>query len=803
MVSRRRPSLSCVLAVCTVLAAAPPATPAIVPKPNVVVILSDDQGWGDLSLNGNPNIRTPHVDSLARDGGQFLRFYVCPVCSPTRAEFLTGRYHPRSGVHAVSTGGERMNADEVTIAQTFKAAGYATGLFGKWHNGQQYPYHPNARGFEEFYGFCSGHWGDYFSPPLDHNGETVVGHGYLEDDFTDKAMTFIEQHHDQPFFAYLAFNAPHSPMQVPDRWWDEFKDKELTLRGTNAEREDINHTRAVLAMCEDIDWNVGRVLEKLDELGIAENTIVVYFCDNGPNGNRWNGGLKGIKGTTDEGGVRSPLVIRWPGKIAPGTRVTQIAGAIDLLPTLSALADVPLVGKKPLDGIDLKPLLVSADGDAKGDAIPAEIRDRMIFSHWDGDVSVCTQQYRLDRSGKLYDLTADPGQLKDVSKRYPQIQARLVAAVKKWKKELLTGLTDDKRPFTIGHPDSKNTQLAAADAVPHGGIRRSNRAPNSSFLTNWTSPGDAITWDAEVLASGDYTVEIYYTCSASDVGSTIELIFNGNRVSGLVAEPNDPPLRGADHDRVPRGESYVKDFRPLKLGTIHLEKGCGKLALRAAKIPASQVMDFRLLELTRAARKSPRTTQLPCPAAFGAFIGNVRRAGDDGESGHGEGAVAAGGGAVPGVVFDFFEDQFGDGDGIAAGRAIDARRLASANGVDEVALLFLDRVDGLRIARRADEELIEDVLFPVSAPFGGQLVGSKLAPQHLVARLHNGGFVRGEVDRGAAPRREDRHRAALIEADSRGRDLCDAAARKREPGGGHVFVAAEHRDAEGLHVDDG
>src|SRR5947209_20348390 len=139
-------------------------------KPNVVVILTDDQGHGDLSLHGNTNLRTPHVDSLARDGARFERFCVQPVCSPTRAEFLTGRYHPRGGVRNVTSGGERLNLDEKTIADTFRAAGYATACFGKWHNGSQYPYHPTARGFDEFYGFTSGHWGDSFDPPLDHNG---------------------------------------------------------------------------------------------------------------------------------------------------------------------------------------------------------------------------------------------------------------------------------------------------------------------------------------------------------------------------------------------------------------------------------------------------------------------------------------------------------------------------------------------------------------------------------------------------------------------------------------------------------
>ena len=140
-------------------------------RPNVLVVLTDDQGWGDLSLNGNSNLATPHIDSLATDGAKFERFYVCPVCSPTRAEFLTGRYHVRGGVYSTSAGGERLDLDEVTVADVFRGAGYGTGAFGKWHNGMQYPYHPNGRGFDEYYGFCSGHWGNYFSPLLERNGE--------------------------------------------------------------------------------------------------------------------------------------------------------------------------------------------------------------------------------------------------------------------------------------------------------------------------------------------------------------------------------------------------------------------------------------------------------------------------------------------------------------------------------------------------------------------------------------------------------------------------------------------------------
>ncbi len=382
-------------------------------KPNVVVILTDDQGWGDLSVSGNSNLSTPNIDQLAADGASFERFFVCPVCSPTRAEFLTGRYHPRGGVYSTSAGGERLDLDEKTIADAFRAAGYATGAWGKWHNGMQYPYHPNGRGFEEFYGFCSGHWGDYFSPMLEHNGAIVRGNGFVIDDFTERAIKFIDEQHREgrPFFAYLPYNTPHSPMQVPDRWWQKFEDADLKLRSRERKREDIQHTRAALAMCENIDWNVGRVLDKLDALGIADDTIVVYFSDNGPNGWRWNGGMRGRKGSTDEGGVRSPLFVRWKGKIEAGREVEEIAGAIDLFPTLADLAGVDVEWANPTDGVSLKPLLVGVQaGSWPG---------RRLFSHWGGRVSVRTQRFRLDDKGRLYDMYEDPGQARDVAADHP------------------------------------------------------------------------------------------------------------------------------------------------------------------------------------------------------------------------------------------------------------------------------------------------------------------------------------------------------------------------------------------------
>ena len=563
-------------------------------KPNVVVILSDDQGWGDLSINGNTNLSTPNIDGLARAGVSFDRFFVCAVCAPTRAEFLTGRYHSRCGVRGVSTGQERMNTDEKTLADTFKAAGYATGAFGKWHNGSQWPYHPNARGFDEYYGFTSGHWGEYFDPPLDHNGKPERGKGFIADDLTNHAIAFIEKNKNQPFLCYLPLNTPHSPFAVPQKDWQRFKDKPLPLRAREPAAEKTDETRCVLAMCENIDQNVGRVLQRLDSLGLADNTIVVYFSDNGPNTARWNGGMKGRKGSVDEGGLRSPLFIRWPLKLPPGHVVKEIAGAIDLLPTLATLAAIQRVGDKPLDGRDLTPLLMGNN---------RQWPERMLFGHQNGNVSARSQRYRLDARGALFDMESDPGQTRDIATERPEITAQLLTAVNAWRMDVLgkpAGKTPaDDRPYPVGYTEFPRTPLPARDGVARGGIKRSASAPNCSYFVNWTGLEDAMTWDIEVANSGNYAVEILYTCPEADAGSTVQLSFGDSTLEGKVTPGWDPPLY-TNQDTIPRppAESKMKEFRPLNLGTMRLEKGRGLLTLKALEIPGKTVMDVRAVNLT-------------------------------------------------------------------------------------------------------------------------------------------------------------------------------------------------------------
>lgn len=559
-------------------------------RPNVVIILTDDQGWGDLSLNGNANLSTPNIDSLASQGAVFDRFFVSPVCSPTRAEVLTGRYHQRSGVYSTSAGGERMDLDEKTIAQAFVTGGYVTGAFGKWHNGMQGPYHPNARGFQEYYGFCSGHWGNYFSPVLEHNGEIVKGKGFIIDDLTDHAMNFIETNREKPFFVYIPYNTPHSPMQVPDKYWQKFKDHPLPLRGTGSnKRENLDHTRAALAMCENIDMNVGRLLKKLDELKLSDNTLVMYFSDNGPNGPRWVGGMRGTKGSTDEGGVRSPMIMRWPGTIQPGLKIPYITSATDLMPTLLEVCGLSAPSAHKLDGYSLLPLL-------KGQKPAWE--NRMIMNSWKRSFSARTQRFRIDSKGKLYDMIDDPGQTKNVANKHPEVIQEFKKAIDAFKKSYSIPNVDT-RPFYITHPSAEITQIPARDGTANGGIKRSNKFPNCTFFTNWTKLDDSITWDAEADASGKYQVDLYYTCPKGDEGSTIELSFNDATLSCKIEEPHDPSLLGSGDDRIKRNVSYVKDFKRVNMGPIEITKGKGTLKLKALDKPGKSVIDFRMLTFTR------------------------------------------------------------------------------------------------------------------------------------------------------------------------------------------------------------
>lgn len=431
--------------------------------------------------------------------------------------------------------------------------------------------------------------------------------GYIADVCTDRALRFIDKNKDRSFFCYVPFTTPHSPWAVPEEDWKRFKEKPVVQRGTDQDKEVVDETRCVLAMIENQDWNVGRILSRLDDLGLRENTIVLYFSDNGPNSIRWTGGMKGIKGTTDEGGVRSVCYVRWPARLPAGHTVFQIAGAIDLLPTLTSLAGIARVGDKPLDGRDLSPLLLNQR---------AEWPERMIFSTWGGRISVRTQRHRLDDQGRLFDLVHDPGQAAAINDREPEIAANLKAAVQSWRKEMFDRIDEaaggskprpqavgpnavDPRPFPVGYREFPITMLPARDGEPRGGVKRSSNAPNCSYFVNWTEKDDSMIWQVNVHTTGRYEVVIDYTCPDSDAGSLIELSFQQSKLTGRVTPGWNPPLY-TNQDTLPRphGESQMKEFRPMKLGEFNLEKGTGSLTLRALEITGRSVMDVRRVTLT-------------------------------------------------------------------------------------------------------------------------------------------------------------------------------------------------------------
>lgn len=563
-------------------------------QPNVLIIIADDQGWGDLGFTGNKTAHTPNLDKLAKSGTILDRFYVSPVCSPTRAEILTGRYHVRTGVSGTSTGRVRLDLDETTIAEAFKHNGYQTALFGKWHNGGQAPYHPNCRGIDEFYGFCSGHWGNYFNPILEHNGEVLKGKGFMTDDLTDHAIEYINKQQDQPFFMIMALNTPHSPMQVPDAFWNRYKNKSIQQKGSIPEKENIEHTRAALALNENIDENIGRVIATLEKNNQLNNTIIIYFSDNGPNGNRYNGGMKGIKGSTDEGGVRVPFIISWKNNIKNGRTLPQIAANIDLFPTLIELAGLHWKNPKPFDGISLKNILMD-----KNPSMP----DRFIPSFWANETSVRSQKFRLSNKDELYDMVNDPNQTKNVATEFPTEYRELKSWKDKWLQDVRTELpAQDLRPLMVGNKKMPLTNLPAAEGEPKGNIIRSSKHPNDSYFLGWKSSADKITWNVEVEDDGVFEVSVFYACSEKNIGTELEMKFNDASISKKISTPNNVPVMGMENDKVERDESYVKDFKPMKLGNVELKKGKGLLELSSKNLLAADDLECNMISLKRVSK---------------------------------------------------------------------------------------------------------------------------------------------------------------------------------------------------------
>ena len=552
--------------------------------PNILIIITDDQGWGDLSIKGNTNLKTPNIDNIALNGASFERFYVSPVCSPTRAELLSGKFFVRSGVNGVTRGYERMNTDVKLISDFFKGKKYKTGAFGKWHNGSQPPYHPNYRGFDEFYGFTSGHWGNYFDPILEKNGKIIKTKGYINDIITNEAISFIEKA-NKPFLSFISYNTPHSPMQVPDKY---FVGKDVLLKGRYSERENVEKTKAALGMIENIDENIGNVIRTLKEKGDYENTIIIFLSDNGPNGNRWNNDLKDRKGSTNEGGVRVPFFIQWPNNIKKSLKINQVSSVLDIFPTLLELTGNEQLND--LDGVSLKYFLDS----------PSMLDDeRTIFSYWNNKISARNNNYILDHENKLYDLVKDFSQYTPIQNgNNPHFQ-KLLNKKTEWLNKVVNPAKEkhSRRPFTINYKAAKYTHLPARDAEINGDLKRSSIHANCSFIENWKNTEDYIYWDIDVLEDGINNIELYYTLEKESIGTEIALEFENQILKKTIDNFHDPSLVGFNEDKIKRIESYTKDFKTINIGKMSFKKGISRLKLKTTKKKGKKSIDFRLLIL--------------------------------------------------------------------------------------------------------------------------------------------------------------------------------------------------------------
>lgn len=430
--------------------------------PNVVLIITDDQGYGDLGITGNPNVKTPVLDKLAGESLRFTNFYVSPVSAPTRSSLMTGRYSLRTGVRDTNNSGAIMASEEITIAEVLKKAGYATGQFGKWHLGDNYPCRPIDQGFDESLMHLGGGMGQpgdittyfrgdssYFDPVLWHNGRQQPYKGYCTDIFADQALKFIEKNKSGPFFCYIAFNAPHTPLQVPAIYYDRYKNIDPSKGFKDDGRpfpamneKDKEDARKVYAMVSNIDDNVGKVLRKLEELRLADNTVVIFMTDNGPQQRRYLAGMRGLKGTVYRGGVRVPFFIRYPAGKRSNVDIEAVAAHIDILPTIATICNAKLPEGLKTDGSDLMPLITGAKKD---------MPERSLFFYWTrhspelyNNIALQKGKYKLVGNTdfnapvsnfELFDIEKDPYEKKNIVNDFPVIAGDL-------KKELDTRFLD-------------------------------------------------------------------------------------------------------------------------------------------------------------------------------------------------------------------------------------------------------------------------------------------------------------------------------------------------------------------------
>lgn len=527
-------------------------------KPNVILIITDDQGYGDLGCHGNPYIQTPHLDDFHKEAIRLTDFHVSPTCAPTRAALMTGRYTNRTGVYHTIAGWSLLRENEKTLANMFSEAGYKTGAFGKWHLGDNYPFRPFDRGFQETVVHGGGgvqqtpdYWNnDYFDDTYFKNGTPQPYKGYCTDVFFDQAIKFIETHQKAPFFCYIATNAPHWPYNVPVEYiapYEKFGDELLP------------HQKRFLGMITNIDDNFGKLRQQLKQLNIADNTLLIFMSDNGTaaglqhrDGKAYgfNAGMRGTKNHQHDGGHRVPFFVYWKnGNIYGGKDINELTAHIDVLPTLAELCAIPLPENHlPIDGKSLVPLLENKDKNWKERILFTDSQRRQVPKKW-VKTAAMTNRWRLVDNTELYDIKKDPSQANNVIEQFPDTVKMLRTAYEEWWQNTSTHFADEPA-IKIGTTFENPVHLTA-----HDWHTLDKEVPWNQFHIRQAEKG-AISgyWTIEVMKSGDYQVQLRRYPSASNlaINATVPMVL-------MKEEP------GLDAD-IPAGVSKEFVKAVIKLG---------------------------------------------------------------------------------------------------------------------------------------------------------------------------------------------------------------------------------------------
>ncbi|MDG2220612.1 MAG: arylsulfatase [Rubripirellula sp.] len=585
--------------VCSLLLLA--ACPGIPPisaaeKPNVVIVITDDQGYGDLSCTGNPVLKTPNLDGLYAESVRLKDYHVAPTCSPTRSAFLTGHWTNRTGVWHTIMGRSMLRENEVTMGQVFKDGGYATGMFGKWHLGDNYPYRPEDRGFTEVLRHGGGgvgqtpdYWNNaYFDGSYWHNSTPVPVKGFCTDVFFDYAKRFIKQQKQagKPFLAYIATNAPHGPMHSPPEFSEPYQEQNTNLAN-------------FYGMIANIDQNVGELRSFLDEEDLTKNTIFIFTTDNGSSsGDKvFNAGMRGKKGSEYDGGHRVPLFVHWPnGGLTGGRDVEPITAYVDVLPTLIDLCNVqPPKGVK-FDGTSIADLLHGKATDWPDRILVTDSQRVKDPIKWRKS-AVMTSRWRLNNGKELYDIKADPGQKANLADQHPKVVKRLTKFYDQWWTELEPTFAN-ATAIALGHPAENPTRLTSHDWITTGStpwnqshIRKAmNGGRNTGF------------WNVKVHEAGTYVIRLRRWPRESDTAIDASL-------------PPGQPVPGVAAYRTAPGKSIQPTMAKLSIGDTSV----------VSKVePGAQEVKFQL-KLEAGKTKMEATFLTEDNEVFGAYYAYVEK----------------------------------------------------------------------------------------------------------------------------------------------------------------------------------